>query len=56
MSDFWKTLIIQGFEANVILLKMWFFLIMSSTISNVIEVLVFSPKYGISMILKYNFD
>ena len=56
MSNFGETLIICGFEANAILFKMWFFLIMSSITSDVMEVLVFSSRYRISMILRYNFD
>ena len=56
MSDFEKTLIIHGLEANTILLNIWFFLIMSFTIINVMRVLVFSTRYRIPMILRYNFD
>ena len=44
MSDFGETLIMQGLEASMILLKIWFFLIISSTISDVIGVLASSLR------------
>ena len=56
MSNFGKTLIICSFETNAILLNIWFFLIMFSTTTDVIDVLVFSTRYEIPMILRYNFD
>jgi len=43
MSDLGDTLMMmQGLEANMMLLKMWFFLIKSSTMFEVIGVFVFS--------------
>ena len=56
MSDLGDTLIMQDFDAKVILLKIWFFYIISWTTSKVIGVLVNSPKYKILMILRYNLD
>jgi len=42
MSDLGKTLIIQSLKASAILLKILFFFKISSTISDIIRVLVFS--------------
>ena len=56
MSNFGETLIICSFETNAILLNIWFFLIIFSTTTDIIGVLVFSTRYKIPMILRYNFD
>jgi len=56
ISDLGETLIILGLEAKIILLKMWFSLIIVLTTLVIIGVLVFSIKYGILMILRYDFD
>ena len=52
MSDFEDTLITLGLEAIVILLNIWLFLMIVSTMSAVKGVLVFLKKYGIPMILR----
>ena len=56
ISNLGNTLIILSFKTTVILLKMWLFLIIVSTTSAEIGVLVFSKRYGISIIFKYDFD
>ena len=43
-------------EVIVMLLKIWLFFMIVSTTSAVIEVLVFSSKYKILMILRYDLD
>ena len=52
MSDWRKTLMIWGFKVTTILLKIWLLLIISLTMSDKIEVLVFSNKKGIPIIFK----
>ena len=52
MSDFGDILINLGLKAMVILLNIWLFLMIVSTMSAVKGVLVFLRKYGISMILR----
>jgi len=52
ISDLDDALITQGFEASKILLKMWLFFNMDSTILELIGMLVFSIKYGILMIFR----
>jgi len=56
MSDFGDTLMTQDLEASAILLNIWFFLMIASTTSAVIGVSVFSAKYRIPIILRYDFD
>jgi len=52
MSDFRDILITFSLEAMVILLNIWLFLMIISTMSAVKGVLVFLRKYGILMILR----
>jgi len=56
ISDFGDTLITQDLETIAMLLNILFLLMMASTTSAVIEVLVFSTKYGIPIILRYDLD
>ena len=56
MSDLGNTLMIFGFDVIVILLKIWLFLIMFLTTSVDSSVFVFSMRYGIPMILRYDFN
>ena len=44
MSNLDNTLMIQSFEATIILLKMWLLLMIDSTTSDEIGVLVFSTR------------
>ena len=52
MSDLGKVLITLGLDARVMLLKIYMLLMTLSTISDVIETLVFSMKYRIPKILR----
>ena len=60
MSDFKKALMTWGQDTRTVSSKIWEVLITLSIISEVIERLmrrlVFSTKYGISKIFKYNFN
>ena len=52
ISDLDKILMIWGLETNVMLLKMWFFLMISSTMLELIGVFIFFWKKKIPIILK----
>ena len=56
MSDFGETLHTCGLEAILMSLKMWEALIIFSMTLESIRVLVFSMRYGIPRILRYNLD
>ena len=56
MSDLGDTLIILGFEVRTILLNKWLFLRIFSMLSNEIQMLVASAKYGTPIIFRYDFD
>ena len=57
MSDFGKTLITLGFEANLMSLKMWFCLSADSTSLMLRRSWDFSfGKYRMPVILRYNLD
>jgi len=56
ISNLDDALITQGFEASETLLKMWLFFNMDSTTLKLMGILVFSIKYGISMIFRYELD
>ena len=56
ISNLGDTLMTLGLKTIVTLLKMWLFLMIVLIISAIIGVLVFSSKYGISMILRYDFN
>ena len=56
MSDLGNTLIILGFNANTMLLKIWLLFKIFSTLSEVIWELVCLDKYGMPMIFRYNLD
>ena len=54
ISDLSDILITWGFEASRILLKIWLFFNINLTILELMGMLVFSIKYGISMIFRYS--
>jgi len=51
-----ETLITLGLDTIIILLKMWLFLMIFSTILAEIEVLEFSRRLEIPKILRYDFN
>ena len=56
MSNFRETLHTHGLEAILMSLKMWEALIIFSIMLESIRVLVFSIRYGIPRILRYDLD
>ena len=52
ISDLSNILITQGFKVSEILLKTWLFFNMDLTILELMDMLVFSIKYRISMIFR----
>ena len=56
MSDLGEVLITLGFTMSERSLKIWLALIITLMLSDLIEVLVPSIKYGILIIFKYDFD
>ena len=54
ISDLSDILITWDFEASRILLKIWLFFNINLTILELMGMLVFSIKYGISMIFRYS--
>ena len=56
ISDFDETLMTLSLNIRAMLLKIWLFLMIFSTTSNMIGVWVSSDKYGILIIFKNDFD
>ena len=56
ISDLGDNLMILDLDTIAILLKMWLFLIIVSTMSEDNSMFIFSIKYGSPMILRYDFN
>ena len=56
ISNFSKLLMILSLEATIKLLKIWLLLMIVSTTSAIIGMLVFSRRYKMPIIFKYNFN
>jgi len=56
MSNFGDILMTLGLKTIVMLLKIWLFFMIVLITSAVVRVLVFSSRYRIPMILRYDLD